>query len=95
MTFSQGRYKTRIRRLAAEHPEECEIVAENKDGSLCAHIPVAWIKIFPPKQFTDEQRQEMGNRLNGRYLEIPVHKERKRVKIDLNCFWVELARKGF
>ena len=66
VTFSQGRYKTRIRRLAAEHPEECEIVAENKDGSLCAHIPVAWIKIFPPKQFTDEQRQEMGKRLNGR-----------------------------
>lgn len=66
VTFSQGRYKTRIRRLAAERPDECEIVAENNDGSLCAHIPVAWIKIFPPKQFTDEQRQEMGNRLNGR-----------------------------
>ena len=27
------------------NPEECEIVAENQDGSLCVYIPVAWIKI--------------------------------------------------
>lgn len=38
VTFSQGRYKSRIRKLAEEHPEECQIMAENKDGSLCAHI---------------------------------------------------------
>ncbi|NBI87865.1 hypothetical protein D3Z47_17380, partial [Lachnospiraceae bacterium] len=49
VTFCQGRYKSRIKKLAAEHPEECEIVAENQDGSLCAHIPVALIKINPTK----------------------------------------------
>lgn len=65
VTFSQGRYKTRIRRLAAEYPEECRIVAENPDGSMCAHVPVAWIRIAPPKQFTEEQRKQMGERLNG------------------------------
>ncbi len=58
VTFSQGRYKTRIRRLAAERPEECQIVAENQDGSLCAHIPVAWIKINPTQQLTEEQREQ-------------------------------------
>lgn len=50
--FCQGRYKSRIKKLAAERPEECVIVAENQDGSLCVHIPVAWIKINPTQRFT-------------------------------------------
>ena len=29
VTFSQGRYKNRVKQLAKSHPEECEIVAEN------------------------------------------------------------------
>lgn len=62
VTFCQGRYKSRIKKLAAERPEECEIVAENQDGSLCAHIPVAWIKINPTHQLTEEQRKEIAER---------------------------------
>lgn len=62
VTFSQGRYKSRIKKFAAERPEECEIVAENADGSLCAHIPTAWVKIVPSRQFSEEQRQEMAAR---------------------------------
>ncbi len=58
VTFCQGRYKSRIKKLAAERPEECEIVAENQDGSLCAHIPVAWIKINHTQQLTEEQREQ-------------------------------------
>ena len=57
VTFSQGRYKNRIKKLASEHPGECEIVAENTDGSLCAHVPVSWVKIIPTPQLTDEQRE--------------------------------------
>lgn len=57
ITFSQGRYKSRIKKFAAERPEECEIVAENADGSLCAHVPVAWIRITPPPTLTDKQRE--------------------------------------
>lgn len=68
VTFSQGRYKTRIRKLAAEHPEDCEIVAENQDGSLCAHIPVAWVKIIPTRQLTDEQREERAEAMRRNVL---------------------------
>lgn len=57
VTFSQGRYKNRIKRLATERPGECQIMAENPDGSLCAHIPVAWIKITPPAVRTESQRE--------------------------------------
>lgn len=56
VTFSQGRYKARIRKLAKDHPEECQIVAENRDGSLCAHIPVGWVRISPPKAVSESQR---------------------------------------
>ena len=57
VTFSQGRYKSRVKKLSVSHPGECEIVAENKDGSLCAHIPVSWIRINPSMSLTEEQRQ--------------------------------------
>lgn len=67
VTFSQGRYKTRIRRLAAERPEECRIVAENKDGSLCAHIPVAWIKINLTQQLTEEQRGQRAETMRRNF----------------------------
>lgn len=60
VTFSQGRYKSRIKELAKKHPEECEIVAENEDGSMIAHIPVSWIRINPGMDLTDEQRERMS-----------------------------------
>lgn len=64
LTLSQPRTISRVKQLAEKYPEKCEIVAENKDGSICAHVPVKWIKIAPPKQFTDEQKKEMAIRLN-------------------------------
>lgn len=57
VTFTQGRYKSRIRKLAKSHPEECQIVAENQDGSICAHIPVEWVKISPLKRVSNERRE--------------------------------------
>lgn len=55
--------KSVIRKLAEKHPEDCQIIADNEDGSICAHVPVSWLRIFPPRQYTEEQRQQMGERL--------------------------------
>lgn len=63
LSFSQGRYKSVIRKLAEKHPEDCQIIADNEDGSICAHVPVSWLRISPPRQYTEEQRQQMGERL--------------------------------
>ncbi len=63
VSFSQGRYKSRIRKLAKERPGECQIVAENKDGSLCAHIPTSWVKISPPAARSEEQREIARERM--------------------------------
>ncbi len=59
--FSQGRFKTRIKRLAAKHPEECQILAENPDGTLLAHIPVEWVKIIPPRQLSEGEKQKRAD----------------------------------
>nr|WP_295278305.1 hypothetical protein [uncultured Blautia sp.] len=67
VTFSQGRYITRIKKLAEKYPEECEIVAINKipgEGEvICAHVPTAWIKIQPGMDLTEEQRKTIGEKL--------------------------------
>lgn len=55
--FCQGRFKTRIKKLAEKYPE-CEILAENPDGTLLAHIPVEWIRINPGVELTEEQKQK-------------------------------------
>ena len=63
VTFCQGRYKSRIKKLAAERPEECEILAENKDGTLLAHISVEWVKISPPAARSELQRELSRERM--------------------------------
>ena len=40
VTFSQKKYINRIKKMAEKHPESIDIVAENEDGSVTAHIPV-------------------------------------------------------
>ena len=63
VTFSQGRYKNRVKQLAKIHPEECEIVAENKDGSICTHIPVKWIRINPGSEISEEHKEKLRENL--------------------------------
>lgn len=69
VTFSQGRYISRIKELAEKYPEECEIVAINKrvgEGeSICAHIPTVWVRINPPRKLTDEQKEKLAKQLRG------------------------------
>lgn len=66
VTFSQGRYITKIKKLAEKYPDECEIVAENKDGSIMAHIPVRWILISNrSRDLSEEERQVIADRLRN------------------------------
>lgn len=68
ITVSQGRYKSRLKRLEEKNPKECQIIAENKDGSLYAHIPVSWVKINPPKKVSDKQRVIARDNMNALHL---------------------------
>ena len=62
LSFSQGKFINKIKRLAESHPE-VEIVAENKDGTITAHVPLKYIKISAPRVMTEEQRQQARDRL--------------------------------
>ncbi|MDE5717126.1 MAG: hypothetical protein K2I53_05825 [Lachnospiraceae bacterium] len=66
LTLSQRRTISRVKRLAKRYPDKCQILAENKDGSIYAHIPVSWVRINPEMKLTDEQRQQIAKRLNRR-----------------------------
>ena len=63
VNFSQGRFISKIKKLAKEHPEDCRIVLENSDGSVVAQIPTKWVKISPPRHVSDEQREKFVNRM--------------------------------
>lgn len=56
-----------IRRLKEKFPDEVEIVAENADGSLVAHLPESWMRIVPKRkvELSEERRAEIGARLRG------------------------------
>lgn len=45
VTLCAKRYINRVKKLAQKFPDEFEVVAENEDGSIVAHIPVQAIKI--------------------------------------------------
>jgi hypothetical protein len=62
VTFTQGRFITRIKELAKRKPDKCQITAENADGSIVAHIPTSWVKINPEKELSEEQREKFAER---------------------------------
>ena len=62
-SFCQGRYISRIKELAEKRPDECQITATNKDGSIVAHIPVSWIRINPNIELSEEQKEIRSERM--------------------------------
>lgn len=65
LTLTQPRTITRVRKLADKHPNKCQIVSENEDGSICAHVPVRWILIRPSLHMSEEERERRRERMNN------------------------------
>lgn len=78
VAFSQGKYVTKIKRLAESHPDECVILDENYDGSIVAHVPTKWIKISPPKQVSDEFREQASQRFKEMHETGQLKKKKKK-----------------
>ncbi len=64
VTFTQARFINKVKKLAESNPE-VQILAENSDGSICAHIPLKFIKLSAPRQMTEEQREQARERLKN------------------------------
>lgn len=57
----------RVRKLKEKYPDEVRIIAEpeNNDGCIYCELPKEWLKVQPPvkRNLTDEQRQELSDRM--------------------------------
>lgn len=67
VTLCQGRYVSKLKKLAKENPTEVHICKENSDGSIVAHIPVSYVKLSAPRkrELTDKQRAEFAERMRN------------------------------
>lgn len=57
-------WKNRCEELEKEFPEDVKILARNNDGSIFAHLPYSYIKINPPRKYSDEVKEKAAERLN-------------------------------
>lgn len=62
LSLTQKRFINRIRKLETTRPDDVDIIT-NQDGSICAHVPLSWLKINPTKELTEEQRAELSERM--------------------------------
>ena len=67
VTFTSKKHINRIKKLYEERKDDFKYLAENPDGSVCAKIPVKWIKINPGSKtgrvMTEEQKEAARIRL--------------------------------
>lgn len=57
-------WKNRCEELEKKFPEDVKILARNNDGSVFAHLPYSYIKINPPRKYSDEAKKKAAERLN-------------------------------
>lgn len=56
------RLKGQVTRLAEKYPDEVDYI-ENKDGSICGHVPVKYVNVRHPKVLSDEHKQKLAESL--------------------------------
>lgn len=65
LTFSNRSHITKIKKLYESHKESFLYFVENPDGSVCAKVPLKWIKFGPPRQMSEESRMAASERLRN------------------------------
>ena len=67
VTFTNRKHINRIKKLYEKRKDDFEYFVENKDGSICAKLPLKWIKINPGSKtgriMTEEQKEAARIRL--------------------------------
>lgn len=64
VTLHQGRYITKVERLAKKFPEQVKILKHNRDGSIFAKLPLKALKLSLTNkaEMSEEQRQKVRER---------------------------------
>ena len=61
-TFNK-KLKRKLMSLSEDRPDECIFTKDYSDGALNFTIPKKWVKVIASKILSDEQKQEITNRL--------------------------------
>lgn len=55
--------RRKLDKLAEDRPEDCKLRSVSRDGQAAEYyIPKKWIKISPPRQISQAQREKMRER---------------------------------
>lgn len=60
--FCAQKWINRIKKLHSAYPDDVKVIAENNDGSICAKLPIKYLKISAPKKISEEQRKAASER---------------------------------
>lgn len=67
VSFTNRKHINRIKKLYEERKEDFKYFHENTDGSICAKIPLKWVKLNPGSKngrvMTEEQKEAARIRL--------------------------------
>lgn len=67
VTFTDKKYINRIKKIYEDRKDDFKYFIENPDGSICAKIPLRWVKINPGSKtgrvMTEEQKEAARIRL--------------------------------
>lgn len=68
VTFTNPKHIRKLKELYEEHAEDFRYFKLNQDGSVCAKIPLKWVRISAgrtgtKREMTDEQKQALRERL--------------------------------
>ena len=80
VTFSNRKHINRIKKLYEDRKDDFKYFVENDDGTVCAKIPLKWVRINPgskdKRTMTDEQREAARIRFQN------YQNQRKKNKTD-------------
>ena len=69
VTFTNQKHINRIKKLYEERKDDFKYFVENPDGSVCAKIPLKWVRINPGSKtgrvMTEEQKEAARIRLEN------------------------------
>lgn len=59
-TLTRVKWRNKILELAKLHPDEVNIICQNKDGSIVAHFPRDYIHINRPRSLSPEEKERLS-----------------------------------
>ena len=65
VTFTNRKHINRIEKLYGDHKKDFVYMTKNADGSICAKIPLSWLKITPPtkRELSEAEKEILRQRL--------------------------------